>query len=485
MKIKTYILGLIALLTTASCEKMFEVDQPDIIEQDQAFSDKNSTRLSLIGIYGLMAELVEPMFLAGEVRADLVIANKSADPYIKEYSNNSFSSSNPYSSPKPFYTIINNTNDFINEFEGKLANQEMDTTDFIKYKSELVATRVWSQYQIAKIYGSCKYYTEVLNTEDSSEIINYSFEDTAFLRILINDLTYSDTNNFTSSSEELAWQTARFSDYYVNALMGELYMDIGEYENAIQKFDEVLRWGDFYNLAGNRFKITSTFDFGWQWFVEFFMDEWETSELVNNAVFLIAFDNKYNQSNELWNWTLSLDYQVAPSGWYIDKFEEHAYPDGEERDWRVLSIENWFSDFRSPYAITKYQENDRPFIMTRTARIQLLKIYCNNATGNNSLAEFDLNWIRRRIPFSDVNFDDMPEDPEAATEWLEDIIIDEMAYETGFEGQRWFDLMRVALRRNDPSYLADRVAQKYPEESREKIRTKLMDKANWYIPVYE
>ena len=74
MKIKIYILSLIALLMIASCEKMFEVDQPDIIEQDQAFSDKNSTRLSLIGIYGLMAELVEPMFLAGEVRADLVIA---------------------------------------------------------------------------------------------------------------------------------------------------------------------------------------------------------------------------------------------------------------------------------------------------------------------------------------------------------------------------------------------------------------------------
>ena len=72
MRIHTFILNVIIILIITSCEKIIEVDQPDIIEQEQAFDDKNSTRLSLIGLYGLMADLVEPMFLAGEVRADLV-----------------------------------------------------------------------------------------------------------------------------------------------------------------------------------------------------------------------------------------------------------------------------------------------------------------------------------------------------------------------------------------------------------------------------
>ena len=485
MKMKTFILSLIALLMIISCEKLIEVDQPDIIEQDQAFSDKNSIRLSLIGIYGLMAELVEPMFLAGEVRADLVIANKSANPYIKEYSNNIFSASNPYNSPKTFYSIINNINDFINEFEGMLANQEMDTADFINYKSELVAIRVWSQYQIAKIFGTCKYYTDVLNSENSSDIVNYSFEDTTFLRILINDLTFSDTTIFTPPDEELVWQIVRFSDFYVNALMGELYMDIGEYENAIEKFEEIATSGDVENRIRDRFKIRIPFDFGWDWFLQFFMGELESSELINHAVFVIAFDNRYNQTNELWNWTLSLDYQVAPSDWYIYEFEESANLESGEIDWRVLSIENWFSDFRSPYAITKYQENDSPLILTRTARISLLLAWCQNALGEGSDALKELNRLRNRVDFPEIDEDEMPSDPEQAIIWTEDLIIDELAYETGFEGQRWFDLMRVAKRRDDPSYLADKIAQKYPEESREKIRTRLMDKTYWYIPVFE
>jgi len=76
MNLKTGIItGLSAiLLMFTSCEDFIDVDQPDIIEQEQAFDDNNSTRLALIGLYGLMTELVEPMFLAGEVRADLVIS---------------------------------------------------------------------------------------------------------------------------------------------------------------------------------------------------------------------------------------------------------------------------------------------------------------------------------------------------------------------------------------------------------------------------
>lgn len=40
---------------------------------------------------------------------------------------------------------------------------------------------------------------------------------------------------------------------------------------------------------------------------------------------------------------------------------------------------------------------------------------------------------------------------------VEEMIVDENALECAFEGTRYYDLLRVALRRNDPSYLADKV----------------------------
>ena len=87
MSIKTVVIFCFAamLLVFTGCEKIINIDQPDIIEEEQAFKDDNSTRLAMLGFYGLMTELVEPLFLAGEVRADLVTATKSADSYIKEF----------------------------------------------------------------------------------------------------------------------------------------------------------------------------------------------------------------------------------------------------------------------------------------------------------------------------------------------------------------------------------------------------------------
>lgn len=65
---------------------------------------------------------------------------------------------------------------------------------------------------------------------------------------------------------------------------------------------------------------------------------------------------------------------------------------------------------------------------------------------------------------------------------VEDMIINEMALETAFEGRRFYDLMRIALRRNDMSYLALPVAMRDGTRD-ENIYTLLMDSNNWYLPV--
>ena len=65
---------------------------------------------------------------------------------------------------------------------------------------------------------------------------------------------------------------------------------------------------------------------------------------------------------------------------------------------------------------------------------------------------------------------------------VEDRIVTEMALEGAFEGYRFYDLMRIALRRGDPSYLADPVSRRNGT-SDPAVRAFLMDTSNWYLPL--
>ena len=65
---------------------------------------------------------------------------------------------------------------------------------------------------------------------------------------------------------------------------------------------------------------------------------------------------------------------------------------------------------------------------------------------------------------------------------VEDMIINEMALEGAFEGYRFYDLMRIALRRNDPNYLASPISQRMGIRD-ENIYSLLMDTKNWYLPL--
>ena len=65
---------------------------------------------------------------------------------------------------------------------------------------------------------------------------------------------------------------------------------------------------------------------------------------------------------------------------------------------------------------------------------------------------------------------------------VEDLIINEMALEGSFEGYRFYDLMRVALRRNDPAYLANPIARR-GGETNATLQALLMDQKNWYLPL--
>ncbi|QEH40784.1 RagB/SusD family nutrient uptake outer membrane protein [Chitinophaga sp. XS-30] len=68
---------------------------------------------------------------------------------------------------------------------------------------------------------------------------------------------------------------------------------------------------------------------------------------------------------------------------------------------------------------------------------------------------------------------------------IENGLINETALENGYEGTRWPDLLRIALRRDDPAFLADKIYDKLLKDGipgAADARAKLMSRSNWYLP---
>ncbi len=68
--------------------------------------------------------------------------------------------------------------------------------------------------------------------------------------------------------------------------------------------------------------------------------------------------------------------------------------------------------------------------------------------------------------------------------FVEDMICNEMALQTAFEGTRYYDLMRISQHRSDPTFLARKVAGRNgAAKFNSSLFTKLSDEKNWYLPL--
>ena len=66
---------------------------------------------------------------------------------------------------------------------------------------------------------------------------------------------------------------------------------------------------------------------------------------------------------------------------------------------------------------------------------------------------------------------------------VEKLILQEEALEGIFEGYRFYDLMRCAMRNNNPDFIAEMVALRKGKDNYDAALYDALKNGNWYLPI--
>jgi hypothetical protein len=603
-----------------ACEDFLDPNQELVLRESDIPGDEVELRSISLGLYALQQDLVEQIVILGELRGDLVEITDNADPDLVEVNNFQISQGNRYISPVNFYKLIAASNKMIRILKNKfpeVLDKESAISNHHKMYGEAICMRSWAYFNAVRIYNEIPYIPETLT--DISEIdqfVNssgtyidstfidyhqngfdndttikvYEYTERRFLdqdaitKLCINDIEEGIRDggvgvDYSFDNYDETWNVTIWGEYSMNALLGQMYLHIGDYVKAMKNFNVFLAYGDSHGGA-HRFGLDDLFS----------NDRWGnifTSINENEHIFTVWFGksslsfqrnslqsyfsakapNLYalkptRKAVELWEtvWKgkdVSLNSQNPNSSRLIEpgvpgdfsrgNGVSYAYiKNGDQLDdsevakmleLKYLDNQNELTEFMEGVDTVVYKytlgksnpfAHDAYFMIYRAAGIHLYaaEIYANwKAFHGGSLPVEFLNkaemyiydgkyrndprqlGVAGRVGLGDkegitvgehIIYDFHPYNNEIigyktiATKlekqrYLEEIVLDERARELAFEGERFYDIVRIARRRNKvgldgSGFLATIISEKFPASEREQIKNLLQNPDNWYLP---
>jgi hypothetical protein len=506
---------LIASLCSSCSDDFFDATTDDRISPDQHYNTKTDADISQLGCYALLANVAEGMVLVDGLQSDQLDVTANADNDMIAINRHEVMGSTSYLDPSDFYKIVMNVNEVLPNLEKILGkDRDFDSVAFRAAQGSLVTLRSWSYYTLFKLYGNVSIMpTDVHSLDISKPLITFGPSQKAELidALVAELIPFYDTLDINRYPIDLY------------ALIGEMYLDKGDYPEAV-KYLKISLDGPHYDKTGlkGEYMMLTTKSDKEDWakiFVEplnnQFIEENEGVDYNLTARTFVPYSIEAGHKNNIEEWMhINFNYMVKPTSAVVDSFNTQRPSAGTAigdlyRGNKVSFNTSATGEvYVNKYSLPTQYLNSADVIIYRDADLQLMLAEALNRDGKTDVALVLLNagvknatprpggfiaamWknnlgVRGRVILKPnvVPAAIVSGDPTLYVEFVEDLIMNERALELAFEGHRWDDLVRVANRRGNPAYLADKVASKFNDPSvADAVKQKLMNPANWYLPL--
>ena len=283
--IKNYLVACLVFCGAAaaiSCSDMLETDSNRQVF-DPALDQKTDSVFYAYGIMQALQQLADQYYYQNEMRGDLVRPTDKATTHLRNLASFTADATNKYDSVYLYYKVINNCNYYLVHRDTTLATGARNVV--CNEYAAVASFRAWTYLQLARQYGAVPYITEPVTTISQ---INANTSMTGYETILQGEAQmleslkarYSEdqlsvpTFNQTSRSiGMLNWKNDRGQNIEkfirpskcfipLNVVLGDIYLELGEYEKAAMCYYQYLRYEGFNsisNISVNYNDFMSTF----------------------------------------------------------------------------------------------------------------------------------------------------------------------------------------------------------------------------------
>jgi len=494
----------------SSCTSMLDIEPENIALKGDLYRSEEDAFSSKSGIYHTFGELVEQRFVLGEFRGNLVQPGPGAYKYqdIMDVFEHNITPDNRYTSWEVYYRLINQCNDALEHLH---QIPDYDAALPVEYEFQFVLEalfmRNYAYFDLVKNFGAVPYTTNASQDAGTDYNIPVMSADSILDQLEANlSLTHqwsldywNGTFQYWGLYGEDGWDTESWQREMANygaviGLLIEVYLYREKYDKVLEMWDIMLRPTNQWNFSHNLTWCGSPED----WFRAIYVGgaenagpvPWESGNTLN-----LVWKEEFNQWNIYASFTSNRpedggEYIVKPSPAAISNWNsDNDVIRGERKSfwidslssdrtdtliWKYIGIDT-LGTRRDPYV------SDANVIIYKSHNYAMLAAEAFNRLGMADEAIKLLNEVRNSIQIPSVKLNG-----NATMLEIEDIIMQNRAQEMAFENIWWYDLVRIAKRRNDPNYLIDKVVANTTPDRRDYVRANLMKGVPtwWELPYY-